>query len=158
MSDVTHPLEKVSRKVLEDWAMMLLDGGESSAERLLNDGQELFMCTTRFCGMLSGTVSIVAHTAFLQALYQNLLGSEEDAPHQRSDEVDALREMGNVLTGNFLTEAYGEEAEFDLRSPSVSGCAIKDVYDLLGARVVLPFTADDCPLIVTFSLDDGDAD
>jgi hypothetical protein len=61
--------------------------------------------------------------------------------------------MGNVLTGNFLTEAYGDDVIFDLLSPEVSPLSPAQLARLISRKVVFAFSGDDQPLIISFELE-----
>ncbi len=148
-----HPLKIVTERVLQDWAMMLVEPLELSAETF-DRNEPVYMSWVDIVGdgALSGGLSIVAQKPFLQALATNLLGSMDPSEISDAECMDAFREMGNVLTGNFITEAYGEELVFKLLNPNVTTIPYSDFERFVARKVVFGFTGDDAPLAVTFSM------
>lgn len=153
MNEQCHPLKHVALKVLEDWAMMLVDENDEITPQSLSESGSLYISSTHFKGTISGTVSIVSPKSFLRVLAANLLGESGDETPGEEDCIDAFREMGNVLTGNFLTEAYGDDVVFDLLSPQVSTASEDHLDELTARKVVFSFNADEEPVVVTFQLD-----
>jgi CheY-specific phosphatase CheX len=153
MNDTVHPLKKVSLKVLEEWAMMLVDEIEKPTYEVMASNESLFVSSVHFNGIISGTISILSQRQFMKTLSNNLLGNNGSEDSMPEDEFDAFREMGNVLTGNFLTEAYGNDVIFELLKPSVYEISDNQVDSFFKSKVVFGFSADDAPLIITFLLD-----
>lgn len=151
MENNEHPLKKVSLKVLEDWAMMLVDE-TSIAEVGFDLSQPLYMAWIDMHGTISGALSIVAQKDFMDCLAANLLGLDEDYHPATEEGEDALKEMSNVLAGNFFTEAYGDATAFDLINPQVGEIKQDDLDKVLKRRVVHCFSADGHPVAVTFSI------
>lgn len=151
MMNGNHPLKIVSLKVLEDWAMTLVDQLEPSGVEFDTE-KPLYMSWVDIHGVMNGAVSVVAQKPFLQVLATNLLGCDEDTPCTDGDCTDAFKEMVNVLTGNFLTEAYGDDVVFDLLHPNVTEVTFADLGKFLGRKVVFAFNADGMPVAVTFSI------
>jgi CheY-specific phosphatase CheX len=150
VSNADHPLRKASLKVLETWGMMIVDEVQSVDASLFDPNEPVFMSWVNLDGAMSGAVSIVAQADFLKTLAVNVLGDEEaslDGPACQ----DAFRELGNILAGNFLTEAYGEKAVFDLLHPNVTEVPFSDVEKFTQRNIVFAFLADEKPVAVTFS-------
>ncbi len=152
MAKDIHPLKTASLKVLEDWAMMLVDEVNEVSAELFNPEQRVYMSWVSLHGVITGAVSIVAQEQFLKALANNILGSNGDIAPTSEDGKDAFKEMGNVLAGNFLTEAYGEDVVFDLFNPSVTEVPFAEVDKFTQRNIVFAFMADDIPVAVTFSI------
>lgn len=153
MSDYRNALSKVTLKVLEDWAMMLVDPGDDTTDELLA-ASVLMQSSVSFHGAQSGKVLIVAPSTFLLQLSENLLGDEERESLGCSAEEDGFKELANVLTGNFLTEAFGDTVVFDLMSPEVSPIEMQSFSELTKGNDTIAFLADDLPISITFITND----
>lgn len=150
MADYTDALSRVSLKVLEDWAMMLVDPVDNdSTEDLFDDGT-LIESSVTFHGAQSGKVLIVAPKPFLSQLSENLLGDDDRDTLDCSAEEDGFKEMANVLAGNLLTEAFGDKVVFDLMSPEISPIEKGSFSSLSKSNQTVFFVADDLPISVTF--------
>lgn len=154
MSDHEHPLKTSSLKVLEDWALMLVDEIPEVSPEIFDKEKPVYMSWINLSGVIDGAVSIVTQENFMKILAGNLLGNIEEEPHME-DLRDAFKEMGNVLAGNFITEAYGEDVVFDLLNPNVSEISFTDLERFAKRNVVFGFMADDCPVAMTFSIKKG---
>ena len=148
---VEHPLKKVGLRILEDWAMMIVDE-VSETECGFNPDEKLYMAWINIHGHISGALSIITQTKFIQSLASNLLGVEPSDAPSRDECEDALREMGNVLAGNYFTEAYGEDVVFDLINPNVTEVPFEELAKVASRRVKYYFQADDAPVVITFSI------
>lgn len=69
-----------------------------------------------FSGPIEGVVRLRAERQLVEALAANMTG--EDEPPPQSQQVDALKEMLNVICGNILP-AIDERAVFDVHAPQV---------------------------------------
>lgn len=148
-----HPLLTVSVRVLEDWAMMLPD--QVGADDCPFDLEKpIYMAWVDVKGLIEGALSIVTQRNFINALSHNLLGADADEETSPSDGEDALREMVNVLAGNYFTEAYGDGVVFDLVNPNVNEIPPSELARIAARKVKYYFVADDCPVAVTFSVRD----
>ena len=153
MANSEHPLKNVSLKVLEDWGLMLVD--ELKIEEIGFDlNQPLYMAWINMHGSINGALSIVAQKDFMTSLATNLLGEDESYVPSTEEGEDALKEMSNVLAGNFFTEAYGDATAFDLINPEVGEIKKEELDKVLKRRVVHCFSADGQPVAVTFSIRD----
>jgi hypothetical protein len=74
-----------------------------------------------FDGPFAGTLVLVASEAMLPALARNMLGFDEGAEPPREKQMDALKELINVICGNLLPAIAGPAAVFDVRAPEVIG-------------------------------------
>lgn len=105
-------LRRVSARTFEELAFLL------PAEELTPEQKALPVenfVRVRFSGPFGGSLMLGLSDELLPLLAANMLGSdtEPDAPAQ----LDALKEAGNVLCGNFLPAAYGEREIFRLAAP-----------------------------------------
>ncbi len=130
---------------------MMLAEEVTRPEAHFNPSEPLFLSWVEMKGTFEGAVSIISQEAFLRTLAANLLGASEDAVSSE-DEKDAFREMGNVLAGNFLTEAYGTDLAFDVTPPHVNEVPFSELEKVSNRPVSFFFIADELPVVVTFSI------
>ncbi len=151
MNDADHPMHSTFLRVLEDWAMMLVDEDKLDFSVFDRD-QPFYISHVDVHGAFHGTISVVAQRPFLTALAQSLLGADEPESVSEGEIRDAFKEMGNVLAGNFLTAAYGEEESFDILNPRVLDIAAADFETLTHAPQSYIAMADETPVCVTFEI------
>lgn len=148
MAADTSPLHIVSERVLGDWAMMLVDPADFGT--LGSSDEALHAVSVAVNGVVHGELSIVAPEPFLQTLAQNLLGADEPPP--LGDCLDAFREMGNVLAGNFITEAYGADCVFEIIQPVLSDDPSASLEGIASCPMHCLFLGDDNPVAIGFRL------
>jgi CheY-specific phosphatase CheX len=95
-------------------------------------------------------VLLVAPKTFLSQLSENLLGDEDRETLECSAEEDGFKEMANVLTGNLLTEAFGDKVVFDLMSPEIAPIEKDALSTYCRSNQTVVFLADDLPISITF--------
>ena len=81
-----------------------------------------------FEGAHAGGIILALPTQMLCALASNMLGLDETAPPTPEQQVDALKELANVLCGNLLPAIYGPEAEYRVHSPLILASAPADAH------------------------------
>ena len=107
-----------------------------------------------FTGVVNGSYLIFAPRDLLAVLATNVLGLDEE-PTPESCE-DAFREMGNVLSGNLLTEMFGEDTVFDISLPRVRDTNGGDREQLeRNKQRTFNLCADGVPVAVTFWAQEG---
>lgn len=151
MSQIEHPLRKVGLTILQDWAMMLVDPPQEHVTDIFESEEDLFASIVEVNGVVTGCLSIIAPRTFLGVLTKNLLGSDEVPT--KDEQEDAFREMGNVLAGNFITEAYGADCVFDLLAPHVEECGKQLAQEYQRSKLSCTFIADEQPVLFHFSLE-----
>jgi len=118
MNDVDKKttLAGVIGRVFEDAAFVFTDvldesdkpaAGEWDAE-----GVEL-----TFSGHCTGTLRMWAGRGFACYAAANMLGIDEEAEGAREKGMDALKELLNIVVGNYLPEVYGDKPVFELGLP-----------------------------------------
>ncbi len=150
MNNNTNPLKHVSIKILEDWAMMMVEEAEHSLE-IFDQSTPCYISSVNMHGDFKGTLYIVAQSDFMKTLAANLLGQSEEQPPSEEESRDAFREMGNVLAGNFFTETYGANVAYDLIYPNVSEATPIEISKLRDQSTALYFLADNFPIMITFT-------
>lgn len=151
-TDCGDALQNTGARVLEDWAMMLVDPAEGT--QIFESSDPFYFGTVEFAGPKKGTVCIVVQDSFMDALSRNLLGLDPSVEVTDADKQDALKEMANVLTGNFLTEAFGKTDVFDVVLPLVHKVGYDVVERVLHSqspvKKALYYLADGEPVAFTF--------
>ncbi|MCB0311490.1 MAG: chemotaxis protein CheX [Bdellovibrionales bacterium] len=153
MSDTRETIEKVTTRILEDWAMMMVEP-LPNVNSAFNQEEPYLLATVKFKGVMSGTYHILCQEGFLDNLAGNLLGFDEHADSEERN--DALREMANVLCGNLLTECYGDDTVFDLSLPEVHEIEADKISTYFNNRSA-SYLADEEPVLVTFSAEESHA-
>jgi CheY-specific phosphatase CheX len=70
-----------------------------------------------FAGPFAGNLVVTAYGDLLPMISANMLG--QDTPPAQNEQLDALREISNVVCGNLLPGLAGLEAVFDIFPPAV---------------------------------------
>lgn len=137
-------------RVLENWAMMLVDPIKWSPN-MFNPEEGLYTGVVDFQGIVNGGYALLCQAAFADSVASNLLGSDVEV--QDRDRMDVLRELLNVLGGNLLTQMYGEDTAFKLIHPQVVlkvGEGAQSFFE--DASRVRCYTGDEQPMAVGFWL------
>jgi len=113
---IKETLAKVAGRVLEDAAFIFTDNLDEScrpaADSWIAEGVSL-----DFSGQVTGELHMWAADGFARYAAANMLGIEEDSDGARQKGMDALKEILNMIVGNFLTEQYGQKKIFNLGLP-----------------------------------------
>ena len=113
MKSFNAALLKTGESVLNDWAMMFVESCEKSDEIFPVDS-DLYAARATYSGVFDGTLTVFCQKDFLEVLCRNVLGMEADEVVGEQERLDSLRELANVVSGNFLVNAFGDETVFDL--------------------------------------------
>ena len=152
MDDFRNVLSTTTAFVLEDWGMMLVDPAENEVG-IFDSEEILHVVVAHFHGCIDGELSVICQQPFLEALAQNLLGLSSGESIESAQLIDALKELANVLSGNFLTAAYGDDVVFDLVTFDVEEKTVGQVQDLYKEKKrVVSYLSDDEPVSVAFTI------
>jgi CheY-specific phosphatase CheX len=87
------------------------------------DGNELPMpdiaATMSFSGHSNGNLTLQLVSRVLDMLAENMLGEPPEGEDADEKRRDALKEVLNMICGNFLTQWAGEDPVFELSPPSI---------------------------------------
>ena len=72
-----------------------------------------------FNGLFSGSLALRMSSSALTELTVNMLGLDDEAETNEEMQLDAFKELLNVLCGNLLPALAGVEAEFGIDTPQV---------------------------------------
>ena len=146
MKAILEEMNQVAVKILEDWALMLVEPADDWKDEFDPEGL-YFVGRLQFRGVVCGTYAVICQESFARCLAANLLGGEDDINDGQMQ--DAVSEMTNVLSGNLLTSTYGEDTVFDLSSPTVAVMKHQEVGEIM-TGTTLCYRADDNPVAVGF--------
>lgn len=144
-------LHAVTSRVLEQTAFMFPEPAE------INDGFsfgecEMINATVKFDGEENGMISLIIPYELCRELSSNMLGEDIDKTDSDEREMDAAREVVNMIAGQVLTDLYGETAVFNLRPPETVRLSSDDFHEVIEKRDYACSIADDHPIITIFSL------
>ena len=88
---------------------------EDSAE--VPERAETVGASIQWFGPQNGKLILLVDRNLLNELASNMLGATDEAEFTAEQSVDALKEVLNMICGNFLTSCYGEQSVFDLTPP-----------------------------------------
>ena len=86
-----------------------------------------------FAGPFNGNLVVTAFGDILPMVSANMLG--QDTPPAQNEQLDALREISNVVCGNLLPSLAGSEAIFDIFPPAVVSLAGPGLQGEMSAEV-----------------------
>ena len=113
MKHIEESLSQVGNLVLEEWAMMMVDAAPKALSIFELDAP-FYVSTATFTGVFSGEITVVCQSPFLDCLTRNLLSMSSEDALDEAMKQDSLRELANLVSGNFLVETYGPETTFEL--------------------------------------------
>jgi hypothetical protein len=82
----------------------------------------------RFSGKPSGIVHMWVSNGFARCVAANMLGIDQESGAAQEKGLDALKEMLNMIVGNFLTAAFGEALVFELGLPEKTSPAFMEKH------------------------------
>ena len=143
-------LENVRNYVLEEMAMMMLDPVDEG-QNPFTPGEEYYVSQAHYTGVFNGTLTLLCQESFANLLPASLVGSFDGELPSEAERIDALRELTNVISGNLLVDAFGEETVFELPHLSVNRKRDSEVTCFLDEGTVLCL-ADGAPFALHFAI------
>jgi len=131
-----NTLLQVAERTFEELAFLIPLGDQEAVEQTPD---RHIVASIHFRGPFSGTLFIAVPTTMLPELARNMLGLDQDPPEDK--QLDAFKELLNVVCGNLLPELAGPQALFDVSPPQ------------LCPETTLPPTHHDTPPTATATLD-----
>ena len=110
-------LEQVIAGVLQELTFMFADPADE--DDTVAPDEECIKAKISFKGPVSGDLGLVFPRSLCFELIANILGLEQEDISEPSDAEDALKELLNVVCGQFLTTTFGSGLLFDLSIPAV---------------------------------------
>lgn len=130
-----------------------LFGDEFPKDEIEVDEADYLKITVTFSGDRKGTLGIATTTDLCSVLTANVLGEDPD-DYEILDEntSDALEELLNVVCGQFLTAAFGEEPVIDLSPPAASRISEAEWKNLVDNEETVSFMVEDVPALIYTSI------
>ena len=150
---IESELYEVVSGVLETQAFMFSDRAEASVlDRQVTPCLE---AAVRFVGPATGRTGLVMPYALCGELAANILGIDHDVPSSEETE-DAIREVVNMICGQFLTRHYGSGVVFNLSIPKVRQCT-PPAWSCDGEKghAVIGLEVDYTPVLALLELKEG---
>ncbi|SYZ74383.1 hypothetical protein TRIP_C90011 [Candidatus Zixiibacteriota bacterium] len=116
------------------------------------DEFEMLSINLKFAGDREGETTLIIPVDLCRELAANLLGEDPCDGTDREKCYDAAREMLNIITGQILTETFGEKALFNLSSPQTSELARDAFFAGYEQGDYVCCTVDDYPIFATMKL------
>ncbi len=138
-------------EVLEKIAFMFAE--PLPKEELMFDDKGLIKASMNFSGELSGSISIIIPDDMSLELASNIMGVEPDDESIKDQALDSLKEVLNVICGQFLTSFGGDEPIFDLTIPEISSSDNKNVDEMIQSPNSLGFLVDEHSVLVQVIID-----
>jgi len=147
-------LDEVCKSILEELAFLFCESQDAATFEYsrIHDAHEASM---RFTGPTNGKLEIAAGRSLCLVIAGNMLGVEPDEDEEMvvAHADDALKEALNVLCGRFLTEAFGEEAVYNLTAPAIGTLEdLSQVDELAESECMLFFETDEHCFVVKLTL------
>lgn len=102
-------------------------------------------------GPHSGELRMWINEPLSKIIAQNMLGLDESEECSEEREMDAIKEVLNMILGNFLTEAFGTDDVFHLGIPRIM--AEKEIADSLSNPLRFWLNVEGQPLLVSIHPD-----
>jgi chemotaxis protein CheY-P-specific phosphatase CheC len=150
MNNLLSSCRQVSTKIIEDWAMMLVDN-DIDAKDKFTPNELCFCATTNFQSNkgLFGSYSILCQSLFMDNLVSNLVS--EGTPVTNECKLDALKELSNILAGNLTTSFFGNETTFDLSPPTSFEMPWELASVILQNNFTIAISVEGVPLAISFN-------
>jgi len=147
-----NPLKETVVYVLEEWAMFLVDDlSLEDAKNMVPGDGKVYLVTINYTGVINGVLNIVCPENVSALLAQTLLCLDPDTVVEPDLKRDAVKELGNIISGNFLVNAFGEDTVFELPDIVVEKVDHDAAFESLNDKAVF-CSADDELLAVSFQI------
>jgi len=143
------PAEALSRvvpRILEQAAFLFPEPVENPDEFPL-ENHELVMATIDYSGDCNGRMAMIVPFELCSEISSNMLGEEIEETNFREKVLDAFKEVLNIITGQMLTEVYGDKAVCNLQAPEVREISADETRKLMEEGESTLSISDDSPII-----------
>lgn len=137
--------------VLEQMAFIFCEPADLQ-EGIALDEFEFIKVSLAFAGHKSGQLTIIVPKEFGRELAANMLGEDIDENDDCGDHVDAVKEVLNIITGQYLTQTYGDKVVFNLSAPEAAEIQSEELYAFIGENECVCCQSDDYPVLAFASL------
>jgi len=143
-------LRTVLGGVLEQAAFVFADEG-ADPSRIDPYAMQLIQITLTYAGARSGRVLLILPIDLCRDFSANMLGSDPTECESRESQIDAGKEITNMVTGQLLTELYGTTEVFNLTAPVAKDLPPDAFFATLDANDYVCVMVDDLPVIAILS-------
>ncbi len=144
-------LSEIVCKVFEQTAFLFPEK-VNFLEGMSFDDFELISVNLEFRGDKEGETVLIIPIDLCRELAANLLGEDPAEGEDREKCYDAAREILNIITGQMLTELFGQKALFSLDSPRATELACEAFFAGYEQGDYVCCTVDDYPIFAAMSL------
>jgi chemotaxis protein CheY-P-specific phosphatase CheC len=144
-------LSEVFRDVLMKYAFMF--GEECEKESIMPDNLDYLCVHVAFNGYCEGRVGIIAPAQLCIEMSANVIGTDIEDGDCLDDAKDTFAELANVICGQFLTCAYGDEPIFNLSPPSMSEAGELNWIEISENDDSLAFMVEDTPTLIYLEME-----
>ena len=116
MSTIKEIAEQTIGRIFGEAAFIFTDKLDQSAQPE-PDSWDADGVSLQFKGTPSGEMRMWVSAGFACYAAANMLGVDPGSDEARIKGLDALKELLNIIVGNFITQAYGTALVFDLGIP-----------------------------------------
>jgi hypothetical protein len=141
-------LQTITR-VLESAAFIFTDGLDK--EKPLAKTWEAQGVSLRFSGGPSGVFHMWVGKGFSCSVAANMLGIDAESGTAQSKGLDALKEILNMIVGNFITAAFGDKPLFELGIPAPADAALMEKH--MNASGAVWLQAEGNPVLFVVEID-----
>ena len=147
---IKETLNDVVGHVLEQTAFMFPEPMDMQ-DGISFDEFDFILARLTFDGEKKGVIMFIVPKEFCIELAGNMLGEELNPDEPDGKDMDALKEILNIIAGRFLTEMFGEKAIFNLATPEVMEISRENFFSLITENEYACSMSDEYPLITIFS-------
>jgi hypothetical protein len=150
--DFLENLSNVAQDVLRVTAFAFAE--PCPMENLTIVESQMLRATISFGGNPSGNITLVACADLLETLGADILASDANSLAPVPLE-DTLKELLNIICGQWLTTTYGEASVFNLGIPEVQSISAFPWNTFLNGSGSIGLMIDDVPILLTLSFANG---
>jgi len=151
-NDHENLLRDTFSNVIEKLAFMFVE--EVEEKKPIKTDSKFLKARMTFDGAMAGVFTIVVSEKMCSEIAVNILGLDSDDRIGKEQMSDALKEVLNVVCGNFITALAGDRPVFELSLPVVSEINASSKKALLNEPEAIELFVDDSPVLLHFSLGD----
>jgi len=136
----TPSIRTVFASVLEEYAFMFAE--PPAVGQHLTPPDAFHLVTIHYGGSHAGTVYIAADPGFCHSLHENMLGATDSEEEREAGAADALKELCNVVAGQWVTERHGTQGRYELSIPELRPGTREDWDRITGELGASPLLVD----------------
>lgn len=151
--DTTIELAEAVENVLDVQAFMFAENAD--LDELDPPEESCLHSSISFEGETCGRIDLIFPQELCVELAANVLGIEAEEVDDDEDAEDALKELLNVICGQFLTRHFGSEPVFHLTIPQVESLELETWEEWKGRAGTTGFEVDFSPVLVHLMLEEN---